>query len=224
MQTLEYTWGIVRIEDEAPNVKSLYLKPQNERPDFKAGQYLTVKIPGLSPAEGKAYSISSAPHEELVRLTVRKLGSFSTAILVMEVGDTLTTSAPYGFFFPEPDDKADIAFIIGGIGITPCLGVIKDLTQKGDSRHIHLLYSNQTEADTTFKEELTELASENKNFSCHHFITRETPVTDGFATGRMTADKIVKLIPEHQSTEFFICGSINFTKSLWKKPVAGLDE
>jgi len=213
----EYQWQIVRTEPESPDVMSLYLQPQSERPSFKAGQYLTIKIPESGPAEGKAYSISSAPHEEHVRITIRKIGLFSYTLLSLDVGSTLTTSQPYGYFYPEPDDTSDLVFVVGGIGITPCLSIIKNLVHTKSPRTIHLLYSNQTEADIAFKDELAVLAKTNQQLYIHHFITREKPKTEGLLTGRITPTEIFKLIADPMAAEFFLCGSMNFTKSLWKE-------
>ena len=55
------TVEIVRVRQENPEVTTLYFA----RPfDFMAGQYITVFIEGSQVREGKAYSISSRPHEE----------------------------------------------------------------------------------------------------------------------------------------------------------------
>lgn len=212
----ELTWNIIDIKEGAPNVISLFLKPKGERPSFIAGQYLTIKLQGLGPAEGKAYSISSAPHEEELRITIKKIGTFSSYLHKLKISDELKTSQPYGFFYPEPEEENDIVFIIGGIGITPALSIIKDLTYKKSTRPIHLFYSNQTEKDILFAEELSELKKQNPNLSVQHFITREKPKTETLTAGRMTPDKIINLVPASDVAEFFLCGSMDFTKSLWK--------
>lgn len=212
----EYTWQIIEMRDETPQVKSLYLTATDERPSFIAGQYITIKLPNLSPDEGKAYSISSAPHESLVRVTIKKMGTFSGALFSLQVGDTITTSAPYGFFYPEPDDLLPLIFVAGGIGITPILSIIKELAYKNDSRPLHLFYSNQTERETAFKNELDEITEQNPNLSVHHFITRETLVTDGHIAGRMTPEHIQKFVSDSLAADYFLCGSMDFTKSLWK--------
>ncbi len=212
----EYTWQIADTREETPLVRSLFLEATGERPNFIAGQYLTIKLPNLGPAEGKAYSISSAPHEALVRITIKKMGTFSTALLALQKSDTLTTSAPYGFFYPEPNDATPLIFIVGGIGITPVISIIKELTHKNDARPLHLFYSNQTERETVFKNELDKLTTHNLQLSVHHFITRETLVTDGHIAGRLTPEHIHKLAPEAATADYFLCGSMDFTKSLWK--------
>ncbi len=213
----DHVWNIEHITNEAPEVVSLYLTSKTARPTFTAGQYVTIKLPGFGPAEGKSYTISSAPHEDHIRITIKKMGAFSTALFNLKEGDELTTSEPYGFFYPEPEDTTDIVFIVGGIGITPCLSVIKHLIYTKDLRRIQLIYSNQTAADIVFKNELDNLAKTNAFFSVNYHVTRETSTTKDFISGRITPPGILKSVSNLEQTDFFICGSIDFTKSVWKE-------
>ena len=74
------TVEIVRVRQENSEVTTLYFV----RPfDFMAGQYITVFIEGSQVREGKAYSISSRPHEELMSITVKNVGGeFSSYLCV----------------------------------------------------------------------------------------------------------------------------------------------
>ena len=211
-----YNWKIAYMQDEAPDVQSLFLEPIDERPSFIAGQYLTIKIPGLLPQEGKAYSIASAPHEPLVRITIKKMGEFSSSILAHKVGDIFPTSIPYGFFYPEETDTNDTVFIVGGIGITPVMSIIQNLIYTNDSRNVHLIYSNKTKNDVVFLQELTKLHNENETLSITHHLTREEIIPVDFKKGRVSAEKILSTISKHTETDFFICGSIGFTRDIWK--------
>ncbi len=209
------TWKIKAIESETPTVYSFYLEPQGELPDFIAGQYLTIKIPNLGPAEGKAYSISSAPYEPLVRISVKRMGLFSNGIISHKVDDTITTSLPYGFFYPEPTDTADLIFAVGGIGIAPCLSIIKQLIHSKDKRNIKLFYTNQTEAEIAFKSELDNLATLNSNFEVFYYLTREDGANQNYHYGRFAPAEIISQIDNLENSEIFLCGSMNFTKDLW---------
>lgn len=209
------TWTIIEKKEEAPLVTTLFLRAEGEQPHFIAGQYLTVRLPGFEPAEGKSYSISSAPHDELLTLTIKEMGAFSHSILAREIGETLTTSTPYGFFYPDEPCAPHLIFIAGGIGITPCISMIRSLLHTAPDTHITLLYSNRTEADIIFKDALATLAREHTNFSIHHFLTREDTVeTDTIHRGRITEATLAKFT-KNPEADYFICGSMDFTKSLW---------
>jgi ferredoxin-NADP reductase len=87
---------IVRVRQENPEVTTLYFA----RPfDFMAGQYITVFIEGSQVREGKAYSISSRPHEELMSITIKDVGGeFSSYLCSRQVGDKLQISPAWAFF------------------------------------------------------------------------------------------------------------------------------
>lgn len=209
-------WRIIDKTNETLNVTSLYLAAIDNPPSFIAGQYLTIQLPNTTPAEGKCYSISSSPHENNLRISIKKIGLFSQAILQYNINDTINTSIPYGFFYPDPTETNDLVFIVGGIGIAPCLSIIKHLTHLGDARKIHLYYSNQTVADIAFKHELDYLKSSNKNLNIYYHITREKTVNNEFRHHRITANEIQRDLDDITKTDFFICGSIDFTKSMWQ--------
>lgn len=214
MEEKELHWEIVKKEQEIHNVKTFWLKCKEEVV-FLAGQYLTIKLPGFEPSEGKAYSIASTPGEAEVRLAVKEIGAFSKEILKQEVGNTLITTEPYGFFYPEEDDEEDLVFLVGGIGITPVISIIKQLTANKDPRKIHLYYSNQTVADIAFYNELLELEKQNLNFSLTSHVTRENAPNPHLAK-RFDVAEIVEALTELENTLFFLCGSMHFTKDMWK--------
>ncbi len=212
----EYRWTVADVQTETPRIKNIYLESCSETPAFIAGQYLTVKLPNCSPAEGKAYSISSAPTQSQVRLSVKRIGAFSEALLSLQPGDELITTAPYGFFYPEPEDSSPLVFVVGGIGITPCLSIIKDLAYQQNARPVQLHYSNQTESDIAFFAELEQLTAQHPNLSVMHYVTREQPANDSVTLGRMTIKSLLSQVDLSTDAEFFICGSMDFTKTMWK--------
>lgn len=213
------TWVIREVREETPNVKSLYLEAVGERPPFTSGQYLTVRLPDFEPVEGKSYSISSSHEDELVRLTVKEAGSFSRALLAHKAGDTLTTGAPYGFFYPEEDGAESLVFIAGGIGITPIESIIEARARSGNTENMTLFYSNRTHGDITFRETLETIEAANPNLKIFHHITREPVRDERHREGRLTGESVVNSLPEdtRSTSDYFICGSIDFTKSVWKE-------
>ncbi len=215
MERNTYSWTLIEKTPEVPGVTSLVLEAQAERPDFIAGQYLTVRLPHFEPIEGKSYSISSAPYEKYLTLTVKEMGSFSRAILGLDIGTTLTTSAPYGFFYPDTPLPDHLVFIAGGIGITPCMSIIRNLTHVETPPRITLLYSTRTRESIIFRDELALMSEQFPTLTTHHFITRETiGETEHLHNSRIGADTF-STIPHPHTADFFICGSTDFTKCMW---------
>ena len=200
---------------EAPGVSTLQLSLSNGSvPKYAPGQFITVYAPELGTPEGKAYSISSAPHEKTLNITVKDMGKFSHYLCSRKPCDEVEGSLPYGYFFSESRTSA-LALICGGIGIAPFRSMLQASAHDTPRRSMALFYSNRTAQDIVFKKTLDELQATDKNLRVHHFITREhaeKPMTKG----RISAKVILESLKETKNTEFLLCGSISFVRDLWR--------
>ncbi len=191
---------------EVPGVTTLSLREvHHSAVPFIAGQYLTVYFADSNTHEGKAYSLSSAPGETLA-ITVRAIGEFSNRLSALGPGDRVNTSAPYGFFTPEEDDR-DLVLIAGGIGIAPFRSIIRDTIRRSLTRRVALFHSVRTMSDLIFHNEL----------AATYFVTRERVNELGSAIPRRTrAEDVVAGIQRPDDTDVMICGSIGFVRDLWR--------
>ena len=200
---------------EAPGVSTLQLSLSNGSvPKYIPGQFITVYAPELGTPEGKAYSISSAPHEKTLNITVKDMGKFSHYLCSRKPGDEVEGSLPYGYFFSESRTSA-LALICGGIGIAPFRSMLQAGAQETPRRSMALFCSNRTAQDIVFKKMLDELQAADKNLRVYHFITREhaeTPMTKG----RISAKAILEPLKGEKDIEFLLCGSISFVRDLWR--------
>lgn len=212
-----YRWKVCEVVHEAPKVSSLILEAEGKRPSFISGQYLTIRLPGFEPAEGKSYSISSSEETSLVRLTIKEMGTFSKALCALKVGDVITTSAPYGFFYPEKNDERDLIFVAGGIGITPCISIIKTLAREKYSKRVFLFYSSRTIIDTIFQKELSSIQTSFPQMTVIFHVTQEVSSVPFYNNGRISGKSIINQVSSAHEADFFVCGSINFTKGIWSE-------
>lgn len=200
---------------ETPGVTTLFLSEKNKTvPEFIPGQFINVYFPDLGMPEGKAYSISSAPHEPLFSITVRAIGEFSHRLCDARPGDTISGSLPYGFFYPELEES-DVVMLAAGIGITPFRSMLRHAARHSPKRRITLFNSSRTLSDMIFDEELAGLHKELPNFSITRFLTREG-APHKHISRRIKAADIFPFISNTAHTEFLICGSIPFTRDMWR--------
>ncbi len=201
---------------EALGVSTLQFDCDNEVL-YCPGQFINVYFPELGTPEGKAYSISSAPYEGTMNITVRAIGEFSNKLCSMKKGDTVTASLPYGYFYSESEDRP-LVLAAAGIGITPFRSMVYDILNKNPNREIILFFSNRTEEDIVFKNEFDELCKKYTNFKVYYFITREEALKENGNTrkGRLNAGTILGFTNRLEDAEFLICGSISFVSDLWK--------
>lgn len=179
-------------------------------PSFIPGQFISVYFPELNTPEGKSYSISNPSGEKTLNITVKGIGEFSNRLCAMELGDVLSGSLPYGFFYSEQQDT-DLVMIAGGIGVAPFRGMIIGADVQSPKRKLSLFQSAQTATDLLFNSEFTS----RKRLTIRYFITREQHPRIQATGRRMRVEDILEDCSIERS-EFFICGSISFVRDIWK--------
>ena len=92
----------------------------------RAGQFLFVRFPGRKELnESHPFTISSAPAETDLRLTVRASGDFTRALFEqLEPGLDAVLEGGYGLFDYKQGGQKQI-WVAGGIGLTPFLSFIR---------------------------------------------------------------------------------------------------
>lgn len=161
------------IKPETGNVKTLTFDP-SEPFNWKAGQYLHYTIPGTGTDgrdDNRWFTISSAPHENLVSVTTRffeKASAFKQALQKLQPGDEIEADGPEGDFVIE-DTNRNYIFIAGGIGITPFRSILLDAKHRGQKLKVDLLYAN-SDNDIVFRDELDELTASNPNLHIEYII------------------------------------------------------
>lgn len=201
------TVTIIKTRQETLDVTTLYFA----RPfDFVAGQYITVYFDDTDTPEGKAYSLSSLPGDELASITVKNVGGrFSTRLCALGAGDSLEISRPYGHFNPE--NEAQKIGIIAGCGLSPVWSVI---ASSDHSRH-QLHYANKTDADIVYRDELSHVEAR-----VAHYVTRQ-PDTQHHK-GRFDVAAIVE--GAEADAHYLLCGSIAFVRDIFRQLQAhGID-
>ena len=195
------------------DAKSFILKRPDGKPlpYFRAGQYISLKLPLEGSLVSRSYSICSSPKEALqgsYTITVRaNPGGFAADHLLNElkVGDKVTASGPQGFFYYEDlRDAKHVVGLAGGSGITPFLSLARAISDGIEDFDLTLLYGSRTEEDILFRGELDEIARTNPKFRVMHVLSDET--REGFEHGFITADLIRKYGPNDEPYSVFLCG------------------
>jgi predicted ferric reductase len=154
--------------------------------------------------EPHPFTISSAPSENNLRLTVKHLGDFTGELGALTAGAGARIEGPFGkFSFLEVAEKKQI-WVAGGIGITPFLSMARSLnTYTG--YQIDLFYCVKTEAEAVFIDELKEVAGKSGQLRVIPFFSDKQ--------GYISAEQIDKL-SGLAGKEIFVCGPPALMKSL----------
>jgi ferredoxin-NADP reductase len=171
--------------------------------DFKPGQYLIVTLPnGLK----KPLSISSSPTETGFIEFTKKLtdSDFSKVINNLNIGDALKIKYPFGNFTFEGQYKR-IAFLSGGIGITPIRSIIKYLVDKKSDTDVVLLYGNRTMKDIAFKDDFDAMQKQFSGLKVVHILSQEQ--AQGICRcGYIDCQVIKEEISDYAHRVFYLCG------------------
>ncbi len=202
---------VSEIIQETSSTKTLRLVSSNGYlPPFQAGQYINVSVDIKGIRTSRPYSISSAPNQiGFYDITIRRIeDGFVSDFLLSEVkpGDEFESTSCCGNFYYNPLFHGnDLVFLAGGSGITPFMSMIREVTDQGLSRKIHLIYGSQSPKDVIFHEELLERKALHDNFDYDLVISNPPSKYKGL-TGFLSADLIRKLVKNIPSKMFYVCG------------------
>ncbi len=157
------TWpsALLRIDDIARDTVAVHFsKPGDFR--FQPGQTVSLTLPSDTPDAPvlrHTFSLVSAPHEpELCVATRVRATPFKQALTRLRPGAELKFSGPYGKLTPPAGTDRPLVLVAGGIGITPCVSLLRDAAHRDSDQRFLLLYSNRTREQAAFLEELRGLA------------------------------------------------------------------
>ncbi|MGD1003121.1 MAG: RnfABCDGE type electron transport complex subunit D [Minisyncoccia bacterium] len=186
---------------------------------FQSGQYLewTLNTEGGTSGEKtdgrgnrRYFTIASSPTEDTIQLGVKfykPSSSFKKQLLTMQPGDTIVAGQLAGEFTLPKDRKQKLAFIAGGIGITPFRSMIKDFVDRGEKRDAILFYSNRTGDEVAYRDVFDE---------AERIIGMRTIYINTSGGDRLTADTIKKEIPDYGERMFYISGTHAMTNAFEK--------
>jgi predicted ferric reductase len=192
--------GVVR---ESKGVVSLHLTGHDlGRLRIQPGQFLRWRF--LDRAhwwQSHPYSLSAAPEDRRMRITVKDLGDGSKALSRLRPGTRVWFEGPYGAFTArrlDPTAGGKVLMIAGGVGITPLRALFESLPGGGGSAV--LLYRASTPAELPLYEELAEIAKQ-RGFGLFPLLGPRHAKPDPFS-----AAELRKLVPDLAERDVYLCG------------------
>lgn len=174
---------------------------------FKPGQYLLLNLDVGGVRKTKAFSISNSPSEAGIIQFTKKItdSDFSKALLNLKINTTYSLRLPLGRFTFE-GEYPKVAFLSGGIGITPIRPIFKWATDQKLSSHMILLYSSRSAEYLLFKDDFSQMAQSNRNIKVVYTLTHCPTQEPGCRSGRIDEVMIKEEIPDYSERHFFVCG------------------
>jgi 3-ketosteroid 9alpha-monooxygenase subunit B len=222
---------------ETPDTTTLVLFTGNDRLEYLAGHFLTIDPHQFESLERftsfledlkgrreppRAYSMSSAPHERYLAVTVKEeryvsgLTRFPPLLSPLLVKRTLRGmrlvvtgfTGPYTLG-PDVATQTDhIVHVCAGSGSVPNFSMLKSALAHHPTLRHTFVYSNKRWDDIIFRDELGELAAQHPDrVKILHTLTREDgAVGPGVRKGRVDQALLREAIPSPTESLVYVCG------------------
>lgn len=167
---------------------------------YEAGQYIQIALPKLLYPDHKGasrvFSINTSPNDkEKIAIAFRDSGSgFKRTIMELPLGALIDIEGPFGYFTLPRNPLQPVVFMAGGIGITPCISMIRYADEIKRPGTITLLYSNRDKESAAYLDELEAIAGQNPNFILKNKF------------GRLDADFIDNAIKNMNAPIWYVVG------------------
>jgi ferredoxin-NADP reductase len=178
----------------------------DEEIDFLPGQFMEVIFQKQDNELRHFLSFSSSPLRNYIEFTKRLSQSkFSQKLNELASGDKILLKLPFGDCIYKKEEYKKIAFIIGGIGITPVISILEYVVDKDLDTDCLLIYSNRSEEEIAFKKELDGW-SRKIDLKVLYLVTEQEPESNNIHKGFINHDFLFSYKEELQERINFVFG------------------
>lgn len=206
-----YSAKVARIIDHTPTVRELFLSVESEGFAFRAGQFISLHVPGSTPEAKptlRAYSIASGDQSPRdLRFLFKHVtgGIASTYVWKLGEGDHVRFTGPFGrVFFVEPPSE-QVVFLNTGTGVSQHVSYLLSKGKAYPQVKFKMLFGVRTEADVYFQADLEKLSKELPNFSYEFVLSRPS---DSWKGKRGHVQSFIEEFDYLKiPTTFYLCGN-----------------
>ncbi|MEZ4103750.1 MAG: FAD-dependent oxidoreductase [Candidatus Paceibacterota bacterium] len=146
--------------EEVADKTSLFTFEKPPSFTYEAGQTIDLTLPQLEGKNIHTFSLVTEPSQKFLQIATRMRGSdYKNTLSTLKEGDLVEIEGPFGSFRLHNDEEKPAVFLVGGIGITPFVSMIRDVINAGKAHKLYLFYSNRQLKDSAFFEELNTITS-----------------------------------------------------------------
>jgi predicted ferric reductase len=192
---------VAHVAPEGDGVVSVYMTGRNlDQLAAQAGQYFLWRfLAGDGWWRAHPFSLSAAPNDQYLRLTVKATGDDTSAMQRLAVGTPVFAEGPYGAFTADERHWPRVLLIAGGIGIAPLRALLESMPAPRGA--ITLIYRASRPEDVVFQDELEELMKA-RGGKVHYLIGRRVELR----RDPLDARHLHRNVPDIAQREIYICG------------------
>ena len=141
-------WRVVALEPRFDNVVHVELDLRDGAFAFEAGQYCFLRVGRISDLEWHPFTLSGAPSDRRIQFDIKAMGAEGTfASKLLRLAEDrvdaktldVAIEGPYGCA-PTYAHYDSVLLVAGGIGVTPCHSIFRELHIRHDGPAVTLLW------------------------------------------------------------------------------------
>ena len=209
MRSARHALRVERVVEEAPGVVSVEIGGTGLA-DLRVapGQFFCWRFLTRDRWwESHPFSLSAAPDGRRLRITVKGVGDYTSALRAIPPGTRVLAEGPYGTFTTDARRRPRVALIAGGIGITPIRAMLEDMP--GEPGDIAVVYRAAREDDVVLRAELDDLAG--RRGVELHYVIGDHRSAEGAAL--LSPAHLRELVPDIELRDVYLCGPPAMTEA-----------
>lgn len=203
------------VRDETPDMKSFFFEPLDDRPlfTFRPGHFINISFADNKGLGRRSFSIASSPREGILRITVKRVRTFTSTLFETSPGEPFEILAPLGLpYVRDEEEDAEYVLIAGGSGIVPFRSLLHYAQETDLPQHFHLFTSCKRKKDACFHDELVALSERSANMSLVATLTQES--RKGFEHGRIDTHMLTAHLSSLEKKRFIVCGPPRMVRAI----------
>ena len=198
-RTLRHRLEVVEVHPEGPGTVSVICRGRNlERLAVAGGQFFEWRF--LTRGmwwQAHPFSLSARPRPPFLRITVKSLGDYTSAVARLRPGTRVAIEGPYGAFTTHARRSSKVALIAAGIGVTAIRSLLEDLPRDCDP--VVILRASSAE-ELALAPEVAELVRHRRG-RVHELVGSRKEVR---------VDRLSELVPDLADRDVYVSGPEGF--------------
>ncbi len=198
----QFDYVTKEVKEAGDKVTEIWLEPKGRPMAVGPGQFVYISFDADAVSEEPhPFSVSSPPESPLLRLSIKRLGDWTSDVGNIRAGERARLWGPYGHFSEVLWERPDLPAVLigGGIGITPFVSIVGSKAMEERTGETTLVYSAPDRESLVYDRELAETAARLPRLRYLPHLSDE----EGFID-RGYLDKLLRRpLGEHL---FFVCG------------------
>jgi predicted ferric reductase len=198
-----HDYEVDAVREIGEGLVEIAMRPRGRAVEFVPGQFAMVYLEAKDGWHRHPFTITSAPHEGVIRVTVKALGDYTSRLgELIEPGMPAVIGGPHGRFSHWKGTDRQV-WIAGGVGVAPFLSWLRALD--GELPHrVDFFYTG--EGPAPFADEIRAIAARHDALHAH--------LIDTAVEERLTPEQVLAVADgDRRGLSVFMCGPRGMLRS-----------